>query len=118
MCAETLGEWLYVVEIEVTDPMIEDDWNTWYSGEHLAEFVEIPGIRRGDRYVTESPGLARRYITVYQIEGPEVIGSPEFESRRSWSRFGDGLHYRTAIFRRMVGLDGTTHVLGEESTAD
>lgn len=54
-------------------------YERWYMGEHLLERVAVPGFRWGRRY--EAIAADRRYLTFYEVDGPEVLDSPAYIER-------------------------------------
>lgn len=108
---EALPKCLLIVTAEV-DPEIEADWNRWYDEVHLPAALACPGVRRGRRYV--SAGLtvendrgerrreARRvYTTVYELDSPQAVESPEFQAMRGWYQFAPGVRSRTQIIETL-----------------
>jgi hypothetical protein len=53
----------------------EDAYNDWYTNDHLAEVVEIPGFVAARRYrltdaqVPGFPQSSHAYMSIYEIEG-------------------------------------------------
>ena len=74
------------------DPEREDEFNRWYTRQHLPERVGIPGFLRGRRYVcTDGAGGRRRtYFTLYEVEGLATLTSDAYmkrlENPSDWSR--------------------------------
>jgi hypothetical protein len=60
-------------------PGADDEFNRWHLGEHLAERVGIEGFLRGRRY--DALRGARRYFTLYETAGPEVLNGPDYLAR-------------------------------------
>lgn len=71
--------WMYIVHTDIPDHII-DEYNAWYDQEHLPRCVGIPGVLRARRYT--STGIAGgantgpRYLTAYELTGPDVWDSP------------------------------------------
>ena len=87
------SEWVLVVTVDV-DVDVEADWNVWYDTVHAPDALACPGVRNCVRMVDERParvrGMASRpgengraYITIYEIDGPHVLVSPE------WAKAGE-----------------------------
>ncbi|MGH1561575.1 hypothetical protein [Mumia sp. DW29H23] len=60
----------------------EDEFNAWYSNEHVPEILAVPGFVGARRYVAlEDPADAGdpgfRYVAIYEIEGsvPEALAA-------------------------------------------
>ena len=96
---------LLIVTIEV-DPKVEADWNRWYDEVHLPDALKCPGVRRGKRYVSSGDisesiegkreKIAKRiYTTIYEIDSPAAITTPEFQAMRGWSQFASHVRSRT-----------------------
>lgn len=63
------------------DPTREDEFNDWYTHEHIPERIAIPGFLRARRYVAdhEDPRLAGwRYFTLYEVNTSEVLHSDAY----------------------------------------
>ncbi|MSP02315.1 MAG: hypothetical protein EXR07_14875 [Acetobacteraceae bacterium] len=80
------------------DPSVEADWNRWYNEIHLPEIRDCPGFRSGQRFV--SPGLdgTRRYVAIYEVDGPEAFDTPEFNARRGWGPFTGKVTWETVRY--------------------
>lgn len=91
---------LLVVAVDI-DPGVEDAWNRWYNEVHLPEIAACPGFRAAARYVGESEE-GRHYLSIYDIEGPQAVRSPEFVARRGWGEFRDKLTFKTLVYRRIA----------------
>ena len=71
--------WMYVVHTDIPDHIV-DEYNAWYDREHLPRCAAIPGVFRARRYMstgihgggTDGP----RYLTAYELAGPDVWESP------------------------------------------
>jgi hypothetical protein len=52
----------------------EDEYNRWYSEQHLADLLKIPGIVAAQRFrVADDNGKhPHRYLAVYQIETDDI----------------------------------------------
>jgi hypothetical protein len=70
-------------------PEHEEEFNNWYTNQHLPERVGVPGFRRGRRYVKDVPGDLR-YFTLYETAGIEVLESAPYLERLNdptdWTR--------------------------------
>ena len=70
---------MYIVHTDIPDYIV-DEYNAWYDNEHLPRCVGIPGVLRARRYT--STGIAGgantgpRYLTAYELTGPDVWDSP------------------------------------------
>lgn len=70
---------LYMVECRFSDPVREQAWNDWYSGERLDELLSVPGFVGSQRHraLGRSPA---RYLAVHQIDGMEVFDSLAYQA--------------------------------------
>ena len=41
----------------------------------------------------------RAYITIYEIDGPHVLETPEFGAMRGWAQFADKVRSTTRCYR-------------------
>jgi hypothetical protein len=66
----------------------EDEFNAWYSREHLGDRVSVPGFRNGARYLALRGDP--KYLAVYETETPEVLSTPTYRERLNqptpWTR--------------------------------
>ena len=101
---------LLIVTAEI-DPAVEAEWNQWYDEVHLPEALACPGVLRGTRYLSDGEAsltdhgkrakdAAKVYTTVYELDGPEALETPEFQAMRGWYQFADRIKARTQVFRR------------------
>ena len=74
----------YIVETDVEDGY-ESDFNAWYDDEHLVGLAAVPGAVRAARY--RANGERPRYHAYYDLEHPDVLGSPAWLAVRAtpWS---------------------------------
>jgi hypothetical protein len=98
-------KYLLIVTAEV-DPQVEEQWNRWYDQVHLPDALKCPGVKHGQRYVStgdisettageRSKTNKRIYTTVYELESPEAITTPEFQAMRGWYQFAPHVRSRT-----------------------
>ena len=97
---------LLVVDVTV-DPGVEEEWNQWYNEVHVPEIVDCPGFRWSARYVSEDADGSRRYLALYEIDGPEALESEEFSNRRGWGRFKENVKPSVRIFRQILYKEST-----------
>ena len=76
--------WHYVVETDVT-PESEQDFNDWYTREHMPGLAAVPGTARADRYLCKNG--TPRYYACYDLLTRETFGSPPWLAVRGtdWS---------------------------------
>jgi len=108
---DPLPNCLLVVTVEV-DAAIEADWNRWYDDVHLPAALGCPGVLRGRRYVSVGPITEtdrgqraqrshRIYTTVYELDSPQAVASPEFQAMRGWYEFAPRLRSRTQVVQTL-----------------
>ena len=106
-------ECLLIVTAEV-DASIEAQWNRWYDTVHLPDALRCPGVRRGRRYVSsgeisetaagKTEQTARRiYTTIYELDSPDAIATPEFRAMRGWYQFAPHVRSRTQVIVPVQG---------------
>lgn len=102
---------LLIVTVEV-DPEVEADWNRWYDEVHLPDALKCPGVKRGQRYVSvgemsESTAGKREkitkriYTTIYEIDSPAAVETPEFQAMRGWYQFSPHVRSRTQVVAKV-----------------
>ncbi len=57
----------------------EADFNAWYTREHVADRVGVPGFRNGARYAALRGDP--RYLALYETEAVDVLSSPAYLER-------------------------------------
>jgi hypothetical protein len=106
-------ECLLIVSAEV-DAAIEGEWNRWYDTVHLPDALRCPGVRRGRRYVSsgeisetasgKTERTARRiYTTIYELDSPDAIATPEFRAMRGWYQFAPHVRSLTQVILPVQG---------------
>jgi len=109
-------ECLLIVTAEV-DTAIEAEWNRWYDTVHLPDALRCPGVRRGRRYVSSgeisesAAGKTERttrriYTTIYELDSPDAIATPEFRAMRGWYQFAPHVRSRTQVIVPVQGRTG------------
>lgn len=73
----------YVVETDVA-PAHEQEFNAWYTQEHLPGLARVPGTIRAARFQREG---SPRYLACYHLTSPEVLHSAPWLAVRhtDWS---------------------------------
>jgi len=100
-------ECLLIVTAEV-DAAVEAEWNRWYDTVHLPDALKCPGVQRGRRYVAtgeisesvagKTERSARRiYTTIYELDSPDAVTTPEFRAMRGWYQFAPYVRSRTQV---------------------
>jgi len=82
-------------------PDLDEEWNEWYSTEHVAALMHVPGFRIGVRYRIEEEYTRDDppvYLAFYDLDGAEVLRSESYRTNRA--SLGEG--QRPAWTRRMM----------------
>lgn len=99
-----MTEWLLVVDV-VVDSSVEQQWNHWYDTKHLPEIVDCPGFLSAARYrVVDEEGS--RYLTIYELSGPEALESREFRDRRGWQDYSSHVQPKVRLYQRIAERRG------------
>ena len=77
--------YVYVVRSELADDSREADWNRWYDEVHVPQMMTVPGFRSVTRF--QERGTARRYLALYEVDGPEVFESERYREVTGWGEF-------------------------------
>ena len=78
---------IFVVQLDIPTAR-EAEFNRVYDTEHFPMLSKVPGVRSAARYRLEHstvPGM-QRYLTIYEIDSPDVLKSEDWEKAGS---FGD-----------------------------
>jgi hypothetical protein len=78
---------IFVVQLDIPAARAAD-FNRVYDTEHFPMLSKVPGVRSAARYRLERstvPGM-QRYLTIYEIDSPDVLKSADWEKAGS---FGD-----------------------------
>ncbi|MDX1373937.1 MAG: DUF4286 family protein [Burkholderiales bacterium] len=108
---DTLPQCLLIVTAEV-DPEVEADWNRWYDEVHLPAALACPGVLRGRRYLSagaivetvrgaRSRDVRRIYTTVYELDSPQAVDTPEFQAMRGWYQYAPHVRSRTQVVQTL-----------------
>lgn len=78
------ARWFYTVETDIA-PAVEEDFNRWYSEEHLPGLAAVTGTVLAQRWY--APSASPRYIASYELATRETFGSPDWLAVRAtpWS---------------------------------
>ena len=66
--------WLCTVAMDV-DLEHEEEFNAWYSEEHVNRIAAVPGVISASRFVTQGHP---RYLALYHVDGPSTLMSPAY----------------------------------------
>ena len=60
---------------------LEEEYNRWYSEEHIAQLLSIPGVLNAARYEAVKSGP--KHLACYELESPAVFNSQPFQDMLS-----------------------------------
>jgi hypothetical protein len=88
----------------------EAEFHDWYDHEHGPARLAVPGIRTALRY-RALDGEQPSWLALYELDGPEVIGSPEYQALGEKANDRDrtvtaGLATLDRRVYEQIGLDG------------
>lgn len=67
---------------------VEDEFNDWYTNEHVAERVDLPGFRSAYRF--QAIDAAPKYFAYYETEGLDALTTPTYlailADQSDWSK--------------------------------
>lgn len=99
--------YIFVVSMDV-DPAHEALFNEVYDTEHIPYLLEVPGVRSARRLkgepfqvaiggeVKDMPAPSPVYTALYEIDGPEVLTSPEWQAAVEKGRWGPEVRPHTS----------------------
>ena len=105
------GTGLLLVMMDI-DPAHEEDFNRWYTEEHLPERTSCPGFLTGRRFV--SVDGTPKYLALYELDDPDVLDSPEYKAMQPPTEWQARLWPHVSSFVRTVYRDITTDVPDEQ----
>jgi hypothetical protein len=76
---------IFVVQLDIPAEH-EAEFNRVYDTEHFPMLSKAPGVRSAARYRLEHstvPGM-QRYLTIYELESPDVLKSADWEKAGSY----------------------------------
>ncbi|MEQ1775272.1 MAG: hypothetical protein ABL891_15955 [Burkholderiales bacterium] len=105
--------WMYIVHTDIPDHIV-DEYNEWYDKEHLPRCVNIPGVLRARRYMSvacTSGNAGPKYLTAYELSGPDVWESPAALAARKtpWTEKMRSLFSNTRRALYQLVAPGVTH---------
>lgn len=74
---------IYVVTLDVPEEQ-DEEFNRWLDEEHIPAFLACPGFVDCQRFRAEDipalvkSGIARRYLTLYELDSPSALLSDEY----------------------------------------
>lgn len=74
---------VFVARMDV-ESAVEDEFNAWYSGEHVPMLAAVPGCLRVRRFLAHHG--TPKYTTVYEFAGADVLDSVAWMTAREHGR--------------------------------
>jgi|ERR1700680_4750454 len=71
---------LYIVRCNFNDPDREEEWNRWYSTDHSAKLLALPGFQSVTRYRAVGLDKAIKYMAVWSIDRPDLLQSEPYKA--------------------------------------
>ena len=108
--SQTTGKVLYIVRTWVPDDALEE-WDRWHTEVHVPDVIAQPQVRRARKYrVVEDNAPVEwpaQYITVYEIDGPEVFDHPRYREVTGWGEWHQYVRGWTRTILRIEGSEET-----------
>ncbi|WNJ91036.1 hypothetical protein [Bosea sp. 685] len=67
----------FLVIANSVEPAALADYEAWHSFEHVPERLTMPGFLGGRRFV-RGRGQERRFLTLYDLDSPDALDTPEY----------------------------------------
>jgi hypothetical protein len=72
------------------DPAREEEFNRWYTQDHMPSLLSCPGFVRGRRYesspiyypaslAVDPRRTGRKYVQLYELDSIEALNTPEYQ---------------------------------------
>jgi hypothetical protein len=71
---------LFMVQVDLDAPSIEDEFNAWYNDEHVPELLRVPGFLSGRRF--RATNGQPKYAALYELESIAALSEPLFHQAR------------------------------------
>lgn len=81
--------WAYTVRfgIAAPSPTRLAEFETWYEDVHLPRLLAVPGVHSATRYTLRADATGAHHLTVYEIDGPEVLASAPYLALPGWEHW-------------------------------
>jgi antibiotic biosynthesis monooxygenase (ABM) superfamily enzyme len=101
---EKKERFIMLVTVDIP-PEKERAWNDWYNNQHVPDILKCPGFKRVGRF-ERLQGNGTRYVTIYELDRPDVRESEEFARVRGWYQFADSvIEPRISVYREFLAAD-------------
>ena len=107
------SQYLFIVSMDV-DPEHEGLFNEVYDREHIPYLMQVPGVRavsrlKGEPFAVAIGGEVKQmdapspvYTALYEIDGPEVLTSPEWSAAVEKGRWPTEVRQHTSNRRHAL----------------
>ena len=115
---------LYMVEMELPQRSLLDEWHRWYDG-HLRMLLTVPGFLTAQRFESTTPA-ASPFVAMYSLENAGVITSDAYRAKAGPGSTGKWRELMTnwnrnllegAVRAPAVPLDGWLAVMDRRSSS-
>jgi hypothetical protein len=96
----------YIMLVTVDLPPVrEDAWYAWCNDEDVPDILRCPGFRRVRRFRSVQ-GNGTRYVTLYDVDSPDVRQSEEFNRVKGWYQFAaDVIDPRIGVYAEFFSAE-------------
>ncbi|ADB50548.1 hypothetical protein [Conexibacter woesei] len=89
---------LLVVRSQPTSPELDEAYTAWYA-EHMAQVAAVEGVVSARRF--ESVDGPLRYMSMYELTGPEVFASPDYPAQGSFGPLDGSVEFTRNVYREI-----------------
>ncbi len=89
---------LLVVRSEPTSAEWHERYVAWYA-EHMAQVAGVEGVLSARRY--ESVEGPLRYMSTYELTGPEVFATPDYPAQGSFGPLDGRVEFTRNVYREI-----------------
>ena len=92
---------IFVVRLDV-NPAHEDEFNGIYNSEHFPYVMKTSGMLRGARFRTTLNGDVQRYMTLFEMDNPEIPYTEEFRHNADYGAWPEYVRPHTCRTKRVI----------------
>ena len=94
---------LFFVQLDIPAEH-EAEFNRVYDSEHFPMLMKVPGVRGGARYRLDQSTVAgtARYLTVYEIDQPDVLNSKAWEKAGAYGDWATKIRPKCTVRHHSV----------------
>lgn len=85
------------------EPEVEDEFNRWYTEDHLPEILSCPGFIQAARYKS-SDAKPNTYLALYILDDEEALKTPELDRVRGFAHLSDHVSYESRTYRLLASV--------------